>query len=64
MVVTLSYLVFITGLPQYTYGLDLAHGVRIIVPASVYIYIYICLFIYLYLLIYDYVFTACEAVDF
>jgi hypothetical protein len=36
---TVSYLVFITGLPQCTYGLDLAHGVRIIVSASIY-YIY------------------------
>jgi hypothetical protein len=44
---TVSYLVFITGLPQYTYGLDLAHGVRIIVLAFIYIYIYIYLFIYL-----------------
>ena len=37
---TVSYLVFITGLPQYTYVLDLANGVRIIVPVSVYIYIF------------------------
>ena len=62
---TVSYLVFITDLPQYTYGLDLAHGVQIIVPASLYIYIYIYIYLFIYLFIYLCLgFTGCEAVNF
>jgi hypothetical protein len=49
---TVSYLVFATGLPQYTYGLDLAHGVRMIVPAS--ICVYMCIFIFIFIMIRSY----------
>ena len=54
---TVSYLVFITGLPQYTYGLDLAHGVRIIAPASLSLSLSLSLYIYIYIYIYIYTHT-------